>query len=70
MKNLISINYDKLSTIDKMKTLRKITEEIETKILVYSELGNDDIIDQYSKELKEINSLYLDLMMEETNSAV
>lgn len=65
MKHLVHVNYDQLSNLDKMKTLSKVISEVETKILVYSELGNDDIMTQYSDELKELNLLYLDVMVAE-----
>lgn len=65
MKHLVSMNYDQLSNLDKMKALSKVISEVETKILVYSELGNDDIMTQYSDELKELNLLYLDVMAAE-----
>lgn len=65
MKHLVSMNYDQLSNLDKMKALSKVIFEVETKILVYSELGNDDIMSQYSEELKGLNLLYLDVMAAE-----
>ena len=65
MKHLVSTNYDNLSSLDKMKALSKVISELETKILVYSELGNDDIMNQYSNDLKELNLLYLDAMAEQ-----
>lgn len=62
MKHLVSKNYDQLANLDKMKAIQKVVSEIEIKILVNSELGNDDIMNQYANELKELNSLYLDVM--------
>jgi hypothetical protein len=50
-----------------MRAIQKVVAEVETKILVYSELGNDDIMNQYSNELKELNLLYLEAMVEQDN---
>jgi len=65
MKNLIHANYDLLTNLDKMKAIQKVVSELEIKILVYSELGNDDIMNLYSNELKELNLIYLDVMTSE-----
>lgn len=65
MKHLVSINYDQLSNLDKMKALSKVISELEIKILVNSELGNDDIMNQYNDDLKELNLLYLDVMADQ-----
>jgi hypothetical protein len=65
MKNLIHTNYDLLTNLEKMQAIQRVVSEIETKILVYSELGNDDIMNQYSNELKELNLIYLDVMTSE-----
>lgn len=62
MKHLVHVNYDSLTNLDKMKALSKVISELEIKILVNSELGNDDIMNQYSNDLKELNLLYLDAM--------
>lgn len=65
MKHLVHVNYDSLTNPDKMKALNKVISELEIKILVNSELGNDDIMNQYSNDLKELNLLYLDAMAAE-----
>jgi hypothetical protein len=65
MKHLVHVNYDSLSNLDKMKAIKKVVSDLEIKILVNSELGNDDIMNQYSSDLKELNLLYLDLMAEQ-----
>lgn len=65
MKHRVHINYDSLSNLDKMKALSKVISELEIKILVNSELGNDDIMNEYSNDLKELNLLYLDAMTAE-----
>jgi len=65
MKHLIHVNYDLLTNLEKMQAIQRVVSEIETKILVYSELGNDDIMNQYSNELKELNLIYLDVMTSE-----
>lgn len=65
MKHLVHANYDSLSNLDKMKALSKVISELEIKILVNSELGNDDIMNEYSDDLKEINLLYLDVMTDQ-----
>lgn len=56
-------NFYELSPLDQMKELQKITSLIETKILVHSELGNDDIVKGYDVQLRGLNVLYLDAMM-------
>ena len=65
MKYLVHINYDSLTNVDKMKALNKVISELEIKILVNSELGNDDIMNEYSNDLKELNLLYLDVIAAE-----
>ena len=65
MKNLIHANYDLLTNLEKMQAIQRVVSELEIKILVYSELGNDDIMSQYSNELKELNLIYLDVMTSE-----
>jgi hypothetical protein len=65
MKNLIHVNYDLLTNLEKMQAIQRVVSELEIKILVYSELGNDDIMNQYSNELKELNLIYLDVMTSE-----
>lgn len=62
MKHLVHVNYGSLTNLDKMKAIQKVVAELEIKILVNSELGNDDIMRQYDAELKELNMLYLDAM--------
>lgn len=56
-------NFYELSPLDQMKELQKITSFIETKILVHSELGNDDTVKSYDVQLRGLNALYLDAMM-------
>lgn len=56
-------NFYELSPLEQMKELQKITSFIETKILVHSELGNDDIVCGYDVQLRGLNALYLDAMM-------
>ena len=65
MKHLIHANYDLLTNLEKMQAIQRVVSELETKILVYSELGNDDIMSLYSNELKELNLIYLDVMTSE-----
>jgi hypothetical protein len=65
MKHLIHANYDSLTSLEKMQAIQRVVSELETKILVYSELGNDDIMSLYSNELKELNLIYLDVMTSE-----
>jgi hypothetical protein len=48
-----------------MQAIQRVVSELEIKILVYSELGNDDIMNQYSNELKALNLIYLDVMTSE-----
>lgn len=62
MKHLIHVNYGSPTNLDKMKAIQRVVSELEIKILVNSELGNDDIMRQYDAELKELNLLYLDAM--------
>lgn len=65
MKHLVHPNYDSLTAIDKIEVLQKVISELEIKILVNSELGNDDIVNQYSSDLQALNLLYLDAMADQ-----
>lgn len=65
MKDKVHSNYDQLTALDKMKAISKVVSELEVKILVNSELGNDDIMTQYSNDLQALNLLYLDAMADQ-----
>lgn len=59
----LSTNFYELSPPEQMKELQVHVSFIETKILVHSELGNDDIVRSYDVQLRGLNALYLDAMM-------